>query len=81
MITWSLDTCYCSFVVELKIVGINRMMDLVSVVNKCSIHDHMGDQGAFSSAWNRSKANNGINQADFRKQTELALELKKETTP
>jgi len=56
-------------------------MDLVSVINKCSIHDHMGDQGAFSSAWNRVKANNGQNQNDFRKQTEEALKLKLETTP
>ena len=76
-----MDTCYCSFVVDLKIVGINRTMDLVSVINKCSIHDHMGDQGAFSSAWNRSKANNGLNQTDFPKQAEEALKLKKETTP
>jgi len=39
----------------------------------------MGDQGAFSSAWNRGKANNNQNQGDFRKQTAEALILKKET--
>ncbi len=70
---WSPDTCWCEYEVD-------NNFNLISVINKCSIHDQMGDQGAFTSAWNRGKANNGQNQGDFNAQATEALRLKKETT-
>ncbi len=55
--SWQNDTCYCNFIVEIN--PITGLMTLVSVISLCTIHDHMGDQGAFSSALNR---NNTFNQ-------------------
>jgi len=59
MIEWSPDTCYCNYEVEIVIQGNKEKLQLVKVIFLCSIHDHMGDQGAFSSALNR---NNNANQ-------------------
>ena len=73
MITWSPDTCKCVY-------EIDENFNLISAIYKCSIHDHMGDAGAFSSAWARGKNNNQQNQGDFGLQATEALRLKKETT-
>ncbi len=53
---WQNDTCFCNFEVAVAPQGLT----LVSVIHKCSIHDHMGDTGAFNSALAR---NNQSNQA------------------
>ncbi len=50
---WQNDTCYCNFEVDLN-------MNFIAVISKCTIHDHMGDIGAFNSALAR---NNQSNQA------------------
>jgi len=57
-LNWQNDTCYCNFEVEIIIVGNLEILGLVSVISLCSIHDHMGDQGAFSSALNRNNQSN-----------------------
>jgi len=59
-LNWQNDTCYCNFNVEIIIVGNLEQLSLISVISLCSIHNHMGDQGAFSSALTR---NNQSNQA------------------
>lgn len=81
-LTWNPDTCFCEYVVQMVEQGTsgNFTMELVSVILKCSIHKQFGDQGAFSSAFNRMKGQNQINQNDLPKQTEEKLKLKKETT-
>ena len=61
MIEWSPDTCYCNY----EVVIVNDKLSLISVSFLCSIHDHMGDQGAFSSALNRNNtANQNGNSAE-----------------
>ena len=71
MITWSPDTCYCNYEVELNPQG---KLSLISVIFKCSIHDHQGDQGAFSSALNRN------NQANINGNSpEAKLNMRKST--
>ncbi len=71
MIEWSPDTCYCNYEVE---INQQNKLSLVSVIFLCSIHDHMGDQGAFSSALNR---NNTANQNGF--SNEAKLNMRKST--
>jgi len=61
-LTWSPDTCYCNYEVE---INQQDKLSLISVIFLCSIHDHMGDQGAFSSALNRNNtANSQGNSAE-----------------
>jgi len=65
MIEWSPDTCYCNYEVIVIQQGNKQTLSLVSVIFKCSIHDHQGDQGAFSSALNRNtNANQNGNSAE-----------------
>ncbi len=40
---WQLDSCWC-------IYEITDTFDLINVIQKCLIHDHLGDIGAFNSA-------------------------------
>jgi len=40
---WQLDSCWC-------IYELTDTFDLINVVQKCLIHNHMGDIGAFNSA-------------------------------
>ncbi len=71
---WSPDTCFCEYEVLVVTQGVNQILQLVSVKILCSIHNHMGDQGAFSSALNRNtSANSQGNSA------EAKLNMKKST--
>lgn len=69
-LNWQNDTCYCNFNVEIIIVGNLEQLSLISVISLCSIHNHMGDQGAFSSALNR---NNQSNQTRDSPETKLNM--------
>jgi len=61
-LNWQNDTCYCNFEVE---INQQNKLSLISVISKCSIHDHMGDVGAFNSALNRNnQANQNGNSAE-----------------
>ena len=71
---WSPDTCFCEYEVKVELVGNVEKLVLVSVKHLCSIHDHMGDQGAFSSALNRNNVANSQNESAQQKLTD------KETT-
>lgn len=51
---WYSDACYCIF--RVTIDDQNGDMDLVNVIQKCLVHDHMGDIGAYNSAIGRMKA-------------------------
>lgn len=42
-INWSVDSCWCIYQVD-------ENFNFISVVQKCLIHDHLGDIGAFNSA-------------------------------
>jgi len=50
-IIWQLDSCWC-------IYEITDTFDLINVIQKCLIHDHQGDIGAFNSAKNRMRVFN-----------------------
>jgi len=43
ILTWQLDSCWCEYL-------INENFLLISVIQKCLIHNHLGDNGAFNSA-------------------------------
>ena len=42
-INWSVDSCWCIYQVD-------ENFNFISVVQKCLIHNHLGDVGAFNSA-------------------------------
>ena len=73
---WQNDTCYCNFEVEVVKVANQDKLSLIRVISLCTIHDHMGDQGAFSSALNR---NNQSNQAG--NSPEAKLNMRNATKP
>ena len=47
-INWSVDSCWCIYQVD-------ENFNFISVVQKCLIHNHLGDVGAFNSAKARMK--------------------------
>ena len=55
IINWSPDACWCLFEVDLDQ---NDKFVLIKVFEKCLEHEHMGDNGAFNSAFNKQKAFN-----------------------
>jgi len=64
VLQWELDSCWC-------IYEIDDNFNLISVIQKCTIHDHMGDVGAFNSAKGRNIA---FNNQPSKSRSEIAIE-------
>jgi len=60
---WEVDSCWC-------IYEIDENVNLINVIQKCLLHEHQGDVGAFNSAKGRNLAFN--NQPKSR--AEIAIE-------